>query len=49
MVTAVVKLKDTDPWKKSYDKLSVSKNRGIYFPDKGPYNQSYVVVFFFPQ
>ena len=34
------------PWKKSYDKPGqLIKNQRHYFPDKGPYSQSYI---FFP-
>ena len=44
---STMKLKTLVPWKKNYDKFSVSKNRGICFPDKDPYNQNYV-LFFFP-
>ena len=33
MVTAAMKLKD-DPWKKSYDQLSIIKSRDITLPTK---------------
>ena len=33
-VTAVMKLKDACPWKKSYDKLSILKSRDITLPTK---------------
>ena len=34
MVTAAMKLKDTCPWKKSYDQLSILKSRDIILPTK---------------
>ena len=42
MVTATMILKDTAPWKKSYDqpRQHVKKQRH-YFANKGPYSQSY--------
>ena len=42
MVTAAMKLKDTVPWKKSYDqpRQHIKKQRH-YFPNKGPCSQSY--------
>ena len=42
MVTAALKLKDTCPWKKSYDqpRQHIKKQRH-YFADKGPSSQSY--------
>ena len=42
MVTAAMKLKDTAPWKKSYDqpRQRIKKQRH-HFADKCPYNQSY--------
>ena len=42
MVTAAMKLKDTVPWKKSYDqpRQHIKKQRH-YFPNKGPSSQSY--------
>ena len=37
-----MKLKDTSPWKKSYDKpRQCIKKQRHHFADKGPYNQSY--------
>ena len=37
MVTAAMKLKDTAPWKKSYDQPRQHvKKQGHYFADKGP-------------
>ena len=43
MVTAAMKLKDTAPWKKSYDqpRQHIKKQRH-YFANKGPSSQSYV-------
>ena len=42
MVTAAMKLKDTGPWNKSYDKPRQHiKKQGHYFTDKGSYSQSY--------
>ena len=42
MVTAAMKLKDTAPWKKSYDqpRQHIKKQRH-YFANKGLYSQSY--------
>ena len=42
MVTGDVKLKDTCPWKKSYDqpRQHIKKQRH-YFANKGPSSQSY--------
>ena len=42
MVIAAMKLKDTAPWKKSYDKprWHIKKQRH-YFADTGPSRQSY--------
>ena len=42
MVTAAMKLKDTSPWKKSYDqpRQHIKKQR-CYFTNKGPSSQSY--------
>ena len=42
MVTAALELKDTAPWKKSYDKSRqhIQRQRH-YFADKGPSSQSY--------
>ena len=42
MVTAAMKLKDTFPWKKSYDqpRQHIKKQRH-YFADKGPSSQGY--------
>ena len=42
MVTAALELKDTAPWKKSYDKSRqhIQKQRHD-FADKGPHSQSY--------
>ena len=42
MVTAAMKLKDTAPWKKSYDQLRQHiKKQSHYFANKGPSSQSY--------
>ena len=42
MVTAAMKLKDTCPWKKSYDQLRQHiKKQRHYFANKGPSNQGY--------
>ena len=42
MVIAAMKLKDTAPWKKSYDKprQHIKKQR-YYFANKGPSSKSY--------
>ena len=42
MVAAAMRLKDADPWKKSYDKprWHIKKQRH-YFADKGAYSHSY--------
>ena len=42
MVTAAMKLKDTSPWKKSYDQPGkhIQKQRH-YFANEGPSSQSY--------
>ena len=42
MVTVAMKLRDTYPWKKSYDqpKQHIKKQR-YYFANKGPSGQSY--------
>ena len=42
MVTTAMKLKDLDPWKKSYDqpRQHIKKQR-YYFTNKGPSSQSY--------
>ena len=42
IVTAAMKLKDTAPWKKSYDqpRQHIKKQR-YYFANKGPSSQSY--------
>ena len=41
MVTAAMKLKDTAPWKKSYDKPRQHiKKKRHHFANKGPYSQS---------
>ena len=46
MVTAAMKLKDSCPWKKSYDqpRQHIKKQRH-YFAQKGPYSQSYISFF----
>ena len=42
MVTAAMKLKDTWPWKKSYDQPRQHiKKQKHYFANKGPSGQSY--------
>ena len=42
MVTAAIKLKDTYPWKKSYDQPRQHiKKRRHYFANKGPSSQGY--------
>ena len=41
-LTAAMKLKDSAPWKKSYDKPRQHiKRQRHHFADKGPYSQSY--------
>ena len=42
MVTATMKLEDTCPWKKNYDKpKQCIKKQRHHFADKGPYSQSH--------
>ena len=42
MVTAAMKLKDTSPWKKSYDQpRQYIKKQRQYCANKGPYSKSY--------
>ena len=42
VMTSSMKLKDTSPWKKSYDKpRQCIKKQRHHFADKGPYSQSY--------
>ena len=42
MVTAAMKLKDADPWKKSYDQSREHiKKQRHYFASKGPSGQRY--------
>ena len=47
MVTAAMKLKDTCPWKKSYDKpRQLVKKQRHYFANKGLSSQNYSFLFF---
>ena len=42
MVASAMKLKDTAPWKKSYDKPGqLIKKQGHYFANKGPSSHIY--------
>ena len=45
IVTAAMKLKESSPWKKSYDQpRQHSKKQRHYFADKGPSSQSYIFL-----